>query len=216
MTICLAAAVMAVPIGVKVEAGYRDGISSHGLAKQRAMSPSAVKLHDELRKLWADHVFWTESYIVSALADLEDQQAKLARLLRNQQDIGNAIKPYYGDAAGNELTKLLTAHIQIAGQIITAVKSGNQAEAEKYNRLWYKNAESIARFLSKLNPNWSYEEIKKIFDTHLQMIAEGISARMKKDWAGDIAIFDKNLNHMLHLADIMSAGIVKQFPRKFR
>jgi hypothetical protein len=216
MALSLAALVAAVPIGVKVAAGNGETISSHGIAKQRGLSPAAVKLHDEMRQLWSEHVNWTGSYIVSALADLEDQQAVLARLLRNQQDIGNAIKPYYGDVAGNQLTKLLTEHIQIAGKIIAAVKSGNQAEANELNQMWYKNAAEISLFLSKLNPNWKFEEIKKIFDMHLQFIAEEVSARLKKDWAGWVAISDKNLQHMIQFADIISAGIIKQFPKKFR
>lgn len=44
-----------------------------------------------------EHAIWTRSYIVSAIGGLEDQDKVLARLLRNQDEIGNAIKPYYGE-----------------------------------------------------------------------------------------------------------------------
>jgi hypothetical protein len=58
---------------------------------------------------------WTSNYIISATtAGAEDQTQVLARLMRNQEDIGNAVKPVYGEKAGNKLTDLLKEHIVIA------------------------------------------------------------------------------------------------------
>jgi hypothetical protein len=53
-------------------------------------------------------------YIVSFLADLPDTDVVAQRLLKNQEDIGNAIKPFYGEEAGKKLTELLNGHILIA------------------------------------------------------------------------------------------------------
>jgi hypothetical protein len=39
---------------------------------------------------------------------------------------------------------------------------------------------------------------------------------LKKDWAGDVAAYDKGHVHMLMFADIMAEGIIKQFPEKFK
>jgi hypothetical protein len=41
-------------------------------------------------------------------------------------------------------------------------------------------------------------------------------ARLQGDWAGDVAAYDTVHVHMLHLADLLSAGIVAQFPKRFR
>src|SRR5688572_21804546 len=71
-------------------------------------------LRNAMRKLWEDHITWTRLFIVSEAADLPDKAATTERLLRNQVDIGNAIKPYYGDPAGNKLADLLKDHIMIA------------------------------------------------------------------------------------------------------
>jgi hypothetical protein len=50
-----------------------------------------------------------------------DLEATEGRLLRNQVDLGNAIKPFYGQAAGNQLTKLLTLSPALAAtRIATA------------------------------------------------------------------------------------------------
>src|ERR1700675_4152279 len=78
-------------------------------AASAPMDPAAF--HDDMRKLWEDHVTWTRIYVVNALADLPSKAPTAQRLLRNQTDIGNAVKPFYGDAAGEKLTGLLKDHI---------------------------------------------------------------------------------------------------------
>jgi hypothetical protein len=195
-------------------------LQAEAKTKQRVQGPcfsqTAIDLYSTQRRLWKDHVYWTRSYIVSATSGLEDKDAVLKRLLQNQVDIGNSIKPYYGDAAGNQLTKLLTEHIVIAGQIVDALMKGDQAGAAKFNKEWYRNADDIAKFLSKANPNWSEKEMKDMLYMHLKLVTEEVAARFKKDWAGEIVVFEKNKDHMRMFADEITNGIMKQFPDQFR
>ncbi|MUG86855.1 glycosyltransferase [Paenibacillus timonensis] len=179
------------------------------------LSPKMVQLKTAMQKVWIDHTIWTRSYIVSAMSDRPDQKDVLDRLLRNQQEIGDVIKPYYGEAAGNQLAELLKEHIQIAVQIVAAAKAGNQADVKKWDADWHRNADDIAKFLSNANPNWSFKTIQDMMYTHLQLITEIVVNCLKGDWKADIAATDKNEIHMIHLADILTEGIVKQFPDKF-
>lgn len=179
------------------------------------ISRKVVQLKSEMDKVWLDHTIWTRSYIVSAISNLPDLKDVLDRLLRNQQDIGNVFKPYYGEAAGNKLAELLTEHIQIAGKIVAAAKAGNQGDLKKLQVDWHRNADDIAKFLSEANPNWTFKELQDMLYTHLQLITEIVVNRLKGDWQADIAATDKNEIHMLHLANILTEGIVKQFPDKF-
>src|SRR5499427_11092004 len=78
---------------------------------------SATAFRNDMRKLWEDHIAYTRNFIISALAGLEDEGKIAERLLGNQDDIGAAIKPYYGDAAGKQLASLLRDHILIAAEI---------------------------------------------------------------------------------------------------
>jgi hypothetical protein len=91
-----------------------------------APAVGAGQLRTDMRKLWEDHVTWTRLYIVSVAAGLPDKDATAQRLLQNQVDIGNPIKPFYGDDAGNKLTALLKEHIMGAVDLLAAAKAGDQ------------------------------------------------------------------------------------------
>ncbi|WP_342560193.1 glycosyltransferase [Psychrobacillus sp. FSL W7-1457] len=189
--------------------------AQENVPQEQCVSQAACQLKGEIRKLWTDHVMWTRLYIVSTLEGLDDQEKVLARLLENQEDIGNAFKPYYGEAAGNKLTELLKDHILLAGKVVDTAKSGNNANFERYNKEWYKNADDIADFLSKANPNLPNEELKEFLEMHLELITEDVKARLAKDWDSSIIALDKGIDHILKLADTLSNGVVKQFPNKF-
>ena len=185
-------------------------------AKQDScLSEASIKAREEMRTLWTDHVFYTRNYIISAVDGLEDTDVVLARLLQNQKDIGNAIKPYYGEKAGDKLADLLTEHIILAGKIVAAAKGGKSAQVEQLNKEWYQNADDIARFLASANPYWSDKKLKDFLYMHLQFVTDEAVARINKDWKANIKSFDEGKAHILHLSDTLSDGIVKQFPEKF-
>jgi len=184
-----------------------------GAGKQ---SIAKVDFRKAMRKLWEDHVTWTRLYIVSALADLPDKDLTAQRLLQNQTDIGNAVKPFYGEAAGAKLTSLLKDHILIAADLIAAVKSGETEKSSKVSAQWNDNADAIAGFLSGANPkNWTLKETKEMMHEHLASTTAEVVARLKKDWKGDIQAYDKVHNQILEMADMLSEGIMNQFSAKF-
>ena len=106
-------------------------------------SSKAVMLKQDMRKLWTDHVVWTRGYIVAALGDQPDAQAALNRLMKNQEDIGQAVATVYGAAAGTQLTALLKEHIAIAGDLVKAAKTGNKAAQQQADAKWHQNATQI-------------------------------------------------------------------------
>lgn len=178
-----------------------------------AISPIKLKL--TLRNLWADHIWWTRNYIISFIADLPDVDLVAERLLKNQQDLGNAIKAYYGDGAGNKLTELLKSHILGAVDILKAAKAGNSTGAADAEKKWYDNAAEIATFLGNANPNWSREDLKTMLDNHLNLTKAEAVARLTGNYSADISTFDKIHEQAMMMSDILADGIVKQFPNKF-
>jgi hypothetical protein len=180
-----------------------------------AASMSAAELKLDMRKLWEDHITYTRNYIISALGNLPDAKSVAKRLLKNQDEIGQAIVPYYGDEAGKKLASLLKDHILIAADVVKAAKSGNQDHLKAEQKKWTQNADNIAAFLSKANPNWSEKDLKEMLHEHLALTTNEVVGRLKKDWTSDIAAYGKGHAHILKLADALADGIAKQFPNKF-
>jgi hypothetical protein len=179
------------------------------------LSAPGVDLRMDMRDLWDAHTTWTRMYIVSAVAGLPDAAQAADRLMKNQDDIGNAIKPYYGDDAGTKLTKLLRDHISIAAAVVTAAKAGDKAKLESSQSEWTANADSIAGFLAGANPNWSRQELTDMLHEHLKMTTEEAVARIKRDYAADVVAYDAIHKQAMMMADALSSGIIKQFPDKF-
>lgn len=183
-----------------------------------AAPPTAKQaaFQDAMRMLWEDHITWTRLFIVDFAAASPETDATTQRLLKNQVDIGDAIKPYYGAAAGNALTDLLKKHILGAADVLAAAKAGDGAKVEAASRRWYANGDEIATFLSTANPvYWPLAEMKAMMKDHLDNTLAEAVAHLKGDWTADIAAYDTVHRQILDMADMLSAGIIGQFPGQF-
>ena len=169
-----------------------------------------------MRKLWEDHITWTRLFIVSDVADLPDLPFTTQRLLQNQVDIGNAIKPFYGEQAGDQLTSLLNDHILLAADVLNAAKAGNTAAFNDAKTRWYDNANQIAAFLNAANPkNWPLADMQAMMKSHLDLTLAEASDHLTGNYAADIADYDEVHNEILQMADMLSQGILNQFPNMF-
>jgi hypothetical protein len=182
--------------------------------KDKTSQPEQLRL--AMHKLWEDHVTWTRNVILNIIDDLPGTDQAVNRLLQNQDDIGNAIKPIYGDAAGKELTRLLREHITTAADLLKAAKAGNNSAFDETNKKWFVNADEISQFLSKANPNWKVDDMKKMMHDHLTLTTEEAVARLKKDYPADVKAYDKVHDEILSMADMLTDGIIKQFPAKYK
>jgi hypothetical protein len=190
---------------------HADAAKKSGLTEQR------LAFHDEMRRLWEDHITWTRLFIVSATDDLPDTPATTQRLLRNQDDIGDAIKPFYGRAAGERLTALLREHITTAADLLGAAKAGDNAAVGRHSDAWYRNANEIGDFLGAANPrHWHRREMRSMMREHLDLTLKEAVAHLKRDYRTDIRTYDRIHRQILAMADMLSDGIAAQFPNRFR
>ncbi len=190
-------------------AQHHDTVSAASRADRTAF-------HDGMRVLWEDHIVWTRMAIISIVDDRPDQAFAVERLLANQDDIGDAIKPFYGDAAGDELTRLLREHIVGAADLLVAAKSGDAAATEAASVAWYANGDEIGAFLADANPrNWDRAEMQAMMRDHLDLTFAEAVARLQGNYAADVAAYDQIHVQILHMADMLSDGILAQFPGGF-
>ncbi|HXF37122.1 MAG TPA: hypothetical protein VNO17_08085 [Actinomycetota bacterium] len=176
----------------------------------------AQRFHDRMRKLWEDHVTWTRMVIVSVAHDLPDLDVAVARLLRNQADIGDAIRPFYGDEAADALTALLEEHITTAADVLAAAKAGDEAALQDALDRWYDNARRIGRFLHRANPEfWPREEMVSMMTEHLDLTLAEATARLSGDYAADVSAYDRVHRQALRMADMLSDGILAAFADRF-
>jgi plastocyanin len=203
-------------LGARINACIRNSLQQNALEPiNTCATEQSTNLKLSMRKLWSDHIHWTRSYIVSFVAGLPDTEAAANRLLRNQDDIGNAIVPYYGSAAGAKLTSLLKEHILIAVDLLNAAKAGDTAKKQDADKRWHDNAADIATFLSSLNSAWPRQAVLDMLNQHLALTTEEAVNRLQGKWNEDVTNFDKLHDQALMMADTLSDGIIKQFPDRF-
>jgi hypothetical protein len=185
-------------------------------ADHQPVATQRSAFHDGMRVLWEDHIAWTRLAIISLAVDLPDTDSTVERLLQNQVDIGDAVKPFYGDAAGEQLTALLKDHIILAAELITAAKTGDSAAVEAAKAAWYVNGDEIGAFLSAANSErWSDAEMKSMMRDHLDLTLNEAVHYLTGDYRASVADYNEIHGQILHMADMLSEGIVAQFPERF-
>jgi hypothetical protein len=194
-----------------------NGHDAHAHGNTAVATGTQFALRSDMRVLWEDHIVWTRLAIISLTTGSPDTSATVSRLLKNQVDIGNAVKPFYGKAAGNRLTAELRRHILIAADVVAAAKAGDQAKLADAQARWRQNANDIAGLLNSVNPRfWKLATMKAEMQKHLRLTTQEAVARLEGDWAADVAAYDRIHHHILHMSDLLAEGLIQQFPKRFR
>ena len=175
-----------------------------------------LDLHTAMAQLWAQHMEWTYATVVAFVQGSPALTATLNRLLQNQADIGDAVTPFYGTAAGARLTALLTEHIDDAVPVLTAAKAGDSAALKTALDAWYANAVAIGDFLAAANPHWNKRDMENMMRTHITQTVAYASDALAGDYAKAIADYGVAEQHMQDMAGMLATGIIQQFPAMFR
>jgi hypothetical protein len=215
LSLAAVVAALSAALVLLLSAGHSEQAHA-SMTKTPQLSAKAVAFRAAMDKLWEDHITWTRIVIVDFAAGLPDLPTAEARLLRNQVDIGNAIKPYYGAAAGRQLTRLLRVHILEAVPVLAAAKAGDKAKLTQALKAWYANAHQIAVFLSKANPsNWPLAMTSTMMKQHLALTTKEAVARLQGKWSADVRAYDQVHAEILKMSHMLSSGIIRQFPSRF-
>jgi hypothetical protein len=192
-------------------------VSTMNMSHQSMTNPTKqVTLYTSMQHLWAQHMEWTYATVVAFAQGSPALTPTLNRILQNQVDIGDAIKPFYGDQAGDQLTALLTEHINEAVPVLTAAKSGDSAALKTAVTAWYANANAIGDFLADANPHWNKADMEGMMQTHITQTIAYASDALAGDYTKAIADYGIAEQHMQEMSDMLSAGLIQQFPKQLR
>lgn len=170
-----------------------------------------VKLKVNIRKLFTDHVIWTRQFSVDLIGNLPSIDKTTERFLKNQEAIGNYIRPFFGDTAADTFISLLKEHATLAANMMKSIKDGDLNKESNFETDSVTNADNISTFLNSINPYFSKEDISDLFKTHILLLKYQFIARMNGDFNADILYFDMGLHHILTIADCLFRGIIERF-----
>lgn len=172
---------------------------------------SQMSLICKMRHVWLQHVYWTRMLLISIADRLGDESAVTERLLQNPNDIARIFAGFYSQDAASTIAQLLTEHLQIGAALITALRDGKTAEADKLSREWYANADKMAEAFAGLNPYYNKEELRRMLYTHLDLTTQEVAKRLARSYPMDIEAFGEVENKALAMADYFSSGLMRQF-----
>lgn len=175
------------------------------------LTAKQLQLLNSMRRLWVEHVMWTRSFVVSTTFDLGDLDYVANRLMRNPADFAEALRPFYGNEKAAIFNNLFTEHLEIAGQLVNAAKTGDTRAADEQRMKWYANADDIASFLSAINPYWSRNMWQSMLYDHLMMTENEATQILTGQYETSIGQYDAIQKEALEMADYMANGIIRQF-----
>jgi len=168
------------------------------------------------RDLWVNHIFWIRNVVVATLAK-NTAEAKVAEgeVVANAHGIADAIKPFYGDKAGDALFNLLAGHYGAIKAYLTATAAGDKEGQQKATDDLLANADKLATFLSGANPNLPKDTVLGLLQAHGMHHIDQIQQLKAKQYADEAETWAEMQTHIYVIADALTGAIAKQFPDKF-
>ncbi|MBS1847898.1 MAG: hypothetical protein JST73_06425, partial [Actinobacteria bacterium] len=167
-TLAITGTLLAALVAPAASAGVPRTARVAAMAASPAQESAQSQLYATMRQLWGQHMEWTYETIVAFATNPSALTPTLDRLLQNQTDIGNAVAQYYGQAAGNQLSTLLHAHINGYVPVLQDAKAGNTAALNTDFAKVLANGQQIGAFLGSANPNWSAADMSNMMTVHNQ------------------------------------------------
>ena len=211
--LCLAGVLVAGPIA----GAQAHGTEDHSAAARQAPLPAkAVQTRAALRDLWVGHVFWVRNVAVATLAK-NDAAAKAAEeaAVANAKAIAAAFEPYYGAPAKDALFKLLAGHYGAIKAYLLATAAGDAPAQSKATTALTKNADEIAVFLSKANPNLPKDAVNGLLLAHGGHHIQQILELKDGKYEAEAKTWEEMKGHMYVIADALTQALAKQFAKRF-
>jgi hypothetical protein len=109
-----------------------------------------------------------------------------------------------------QLRNLLMEHVEIAGNIIQALKADKMEDYDGLIKAWYANANQIASLLAAQSPYFAGRETRMMLLNHLDLLREVVEQQLKGEYEKSIRTFDEFVRQAVEMADYFSKGLMKK------
>lgn len=178
------------------------------------------------RTLWTKYALGLVNYAVSDVADLDTTPSVEERMYKASTLIGDFFVPYYGIRAGGEISKMLT-DIFVTGVDVVAVLK-KKGDIVPLQTKWAEQTKALAELFNRLNPGqYPTSLLQEMFEALTKLWTDNITARITKNVIMNAESID-GINKLVitgianhvnkgyqSLADVLSRGVIAQYPLSF-
>ncbi|MDD3168619.1 MAG: hypothetical protein PHC91_04025 [Eubacteriales bacterium] len=169
-----------------------------------------VNLINDFRALWSDVIIWLRSYAVSVLTEFSDVNAIRNRIARITDELNQKLQPFFGVEQAAQFQQLFLLYLLHADSIISAMKDNDRQAADSAVVALYKDADNMADFLARINPDWSRDQWQNLFYQLTETGIAEIIALYSGDYEKEISIRSRLLKLALVLGDYMASGVINK------
>lgn len=174
-----------------------------------------MNLINDFRALWTDVVVWLRSYMVSVFTGFSDVSAIRSRIARIAEELNQKLQPFIGTDQAEQFKQLFLMYLLHADTIINSLKDNDRQGADNAVAALYKDADSMADFLARLNPDWSRDQWQNLFYQLTEMGIAEIIALYSGDFEKEVNIRSQLLKLALVLGDYMASGVLHKLSVSF-
>lgn len=185
-------------------------------AKRRPRTDKTFETAALLRDLWIGHIFWIRAV---SIATIEKREAAAAaaelKAVANARSIAGTIEPFYGTAAKDTFSKLLTGHYGAVTAYLMATIADDAAGQRTATRSLTSIAEEIASFLSQANPHFPKDAVNNLLLAHGDHHIRQIRQLKDRNYEAEAHTWEEMKDHIYQIADTTADALAKQFADEF-
>ena len=169
-------------------------------------------------QLWEDHITWTRLAIISLTTGSPDTEATVGAAAaepdRHRQRRQAVLRQGRRQRADRGAAP---AHPDRRRRRSPPPRPATRPSSPTRRPAGSRTPTTSPRVLNSVNPRyWKLAALKAEMRKHLTLTTQEAVARLQGNWTADVAAYDRIHHHILHMSDLLSDGLVKQFPKRFR
>lgn len=168
-----------------------------------------VDIKSALRKLFTDHINYTNLVIITSLSRLEsDNSDFVKRLLQNPIDIANLLAPIVGKQIAGDVRDGFTNHLTLANDILGHVRDGDKDSIAEAVNKFYEQGDVLSETLHNINTNkLPLETLYHMIRQHNEFVIKLAILRAEGQMEEYIQTFDTYYKHGLSLSDAICEAL---------